>query len=85
MVALRQRQEGGLRLIGEAEIGRFDALEEEIGINSKGNARLMFSPIRYGGALDIPAVVGEAKCSQDDLLCRKAVIVDSTNHEKFIP
>ena len=42
-------------------------IEQVGGINSKGNARVMFSPERHGGAVGIDAVIEDAKHNTDDL------------------
>lgn len=42
-------------------------IEVASGINSKGNARVMFSPERHGGAVGIDAVIEDAKRGGDDL------------------
>lgn len=57
-----------LKFMDEAAIARVEAIEQEMGVNSKGNARVMFSPARHGGAVGIRAVIEEAKRGQDDLL-----------------
>lgn len=56
-----------LRLLEPERVRRIAMLEEEMGINSKGNARVMFSPARHGGAIGIEAVVEDAKKNTDDL------------------
>jgi 3'-phosphoadenosine 5'-phosphosulfate sulfotransferase (PAPS reductase)/FAD synthetase len=58
---------GELRHMDDATIDRVDAIEQRMGINSKGNARVMFSPKRHGGAIGIRAVVEDAKHNMDDL------------------
>lgn len=42
-------------------------IEAISGVNSKGNARVMFSPKRHGGAVGIDAVLEDAKHNNDDL------------------
>jgi 3'-phosphoadenosine 5'-phosphosulfate sulfotransferase (PAPS reductase)/FAD synthetase len=56
-----------LRAMDVDTIDRVDAMELAAGINSKGNARVMFSPRRHGGAIGIRAVVEHAKRAVDDL------------------
>jgi 3'-phosphoadenosine 5'-phosphosulfate sulfotransferase (PAPS reductase)/FAD synthetase len=56
-----------LKAMDEDAIQRIEAIEAEAGINSKGNARVMFSPKRHRGALGIRAVVEDAKRGVDDL------------------
>jgi 3'-phosphoadenosine 5'-phosphosulfate sulfotransferase (PAPS reductase)/FAD synthetase len=51
----------------ESRIALIESLETSAGINSKGNARVMFSPTRYGGAIGIRAVVEQCKHGTDDL------------------
>lgn len=56
-----------LKQLGETAIVRIEAVETRMGINSKGNPRVMFSPKRHGGAIGIRAVVEDAKKHTDDL------------------
>jgi len=42
-------------------------LETRMGVNSKGNDRVMFSPRRHSGAVGIAAVVDDARAHSDDL------------------
>lgn len=56
-----------LRLLDPAALKRIAALEDELGINGKGNARVMFSPARHGNAIGIRAVVEDAKRNSDDI------------------
>lgn len=56
-----------LRLLDDGARGRVRRIETAGGINSKGNARVMFSPKRHGGAVGIDAVVEDAKHNTDDL------------------
>lgn len=56
-----------LRHLDEPTIHRVDLLEVRAGINSKGNARVMFSPARHNGAVGIRAVVQDAKTNTNDL------------------
>jgi 3'-phosphoadenosine 5'-phosphosulfate sulfotransferase (PAPS reductase)/FAD synthetase len=56
-----------LKAMDEDAIARIEAIEAEAGINSKGNARVMFSPKRHRGAIGIRAVVQDAKRNVDDL------------------
>jgi 3'-phosphoadenosine 5'-phosphosulfate sulfotransferase (PAPS reductase)/FAD synthetase len=56
-----------LKAMDEDAIQRIEAIEQEAGINSKGNARVMFSPKRHRGAIGIRAVVEDAKRGVDDL------------------
>lgn len=52
---------GELKWLDEPAIIRVEAIERRMGINSKGNARVMFSPARHGGAVGIRAVVDDAQ------------------------
>lgn len=56
-----------LRLLDDSAREKVRRIEAERGINSKGNARVMFSPKRHGGAVGIDAVVEDAKHNNDDL------------------
>lgn len=56
-----------LKAMDEDAIQRIEAIEQEAGINGKGNARVMFSPKRHRGAIGIRAVVQDAKRNVDDL------------------
>jgi 3'-phosphoadenosine 5'-phosphosulfate sulfotransferase (PAPS reductase)/FAD synthetase len=58
---------GELKLLDPAALGRIEALEQEMGTNSKGNERVMFSPARHGGAIGIRAVVEDARKNSDDI------------------
>jgi 3'-phosphoadenosine 5'-phosphosulfate sulfotransferase (PAPS reductase)/FAD synthetase len=58
---------GELRHLDPATIARVQMLEIEMGVNSKGNDRVLFSPARHGGAIGIVAVVEDAKKNSDDL------------------
>jgi 3'-phosphoadenosine 5'-phosphosulfate sulfotransferase (PAPS reductase)/FAD synthetase len=58
---------GELKLLDDRAIIRVKMLEDEMGINSKGNARVMFSPARHNEAVGIEAVVNDAKKGVDDL------------------
>ena len=61
----------GKRELKHLEPERVDliaGMEKEAGINSKGNARVMFSPKRHNGAVGIRAVVEDAKKGMDELL-----------------
>lgn len=57
-----------LKQLPESAIIRIETIETRMGINSKGNARVMFSPKRHSGAIGIRAVVEDAKHGMDDLL-----------------
>ena len=56
-----------LKLLGDLKRSSIKALEREMGINSKGNARVMFSPKRHGGAVGIEAVVHDAEKGIKDI------------------
>lgn len=56
-----------LKLLDEVTILKIEDLEAMMGTNSKGNARVMFSPKRHNGAIGIRAVVEDAKHGHDDL------------------
>ena len=60
-------RKGEIKLIDEPAIVRVERIEAASGINSKGNARVMFSPARHGGAIGIRAVVEDAKHNTDEL------------------
>jgi len=49
-----------LRTLDSARVIRIRKLEAEMGTNSKGNERTMFSPARHGGAIGIDAVISDA-------------------------
>lgn len=53
-------------LDGEAR-NRVFRIEQAAGVNNKGNARVMFSPKRHGGAVGIDAVIEDAKHNSDEL------------------
>lgn len=56
-----------LKLADDETINRIEAIEIDMGVNSKGNARVMFSPARHGGAVGIRAVVDDAQRNVNDL------------------
>lgn len=56
-----------LKLIDTEARDRVHRIELASGINSNGNARVMFSPARHGGAVGIDAVIEDAKHKSDDL------------------
>lgn len=56
-----------LAAMDEPAIVRIEDEEAKAGINSNGNARVMFSPARHNGAVGIRAVVEDAKNNMDDL------------------
>lgn len=56
-----------LKLLDDKAKGKIRVLEIEMGTNSKGNERVMFSPARHGGAVGIDAVIEDAKHGVDDL------------------
>lgn len=56
-----------LKLLDTAALERIESLEREMGTNSKGNERVMFSPARHGGAVGIRAVVEDARHNSDDI------------------
>ena len=58
---------GELKLLTSEARDRVRRIEVAAGINSKGNARVMFSPARHGGAVGIDAVIEDAKHNSDDL------------------
>lgn len=60
-----QKQE--LKHMDEPTRNRVFRIEQESGVNSKGNARVMFSPARHGGAVGIDAVIEDAKHDMDEL------------------
>jgi 3'-phosphoadenosine 5'-phosphosulfate sulfotransferase (PAPS reductase)/FAD synthetase len=56
-----------LKLLDDEARNRVHAIEVRAGVNSKGNARVMFSPARHGGAIGIDAVIEDAKHNSDEL------------------
>jgi 3'-phosphoadenosine 5'-phosphosulfate sulfotransferase (PAPS reductase)/FAD synthetase len=60
-----QKQE--LRQLDDSTRQKVFRIEQAAGTNSKGNARVMFSPKRHGGAIGIDAVIEDAKHDMDDL------------------
>jgi 3'-phosphoadenosine 5'-phosphosulfate sulfotransferase (PAPS reductase)/FAD synthetase len=56
-----------LRLLDSEARDRVHMIEVRAGINSKGNARVMFSPARHGGAVGIDAVIEDAKHDMNEL------------------
>lgn len=58
---------GELKLLDKEARNRVHRIEVRGGINSKGNARVMFSPARHGGAVGIDAVIEDAKHNSDEL------------------
>lgn len=60
-------RKGELRLLDEPTVNKILRLEDELGVNSKGNPRVMFSPKRHNGATGIRDVVQDARLHMDDL------------------
>jgi 3'-phosphoadenosine 5'-phosphosulfate sulfotransferase (PAPS reductase)/FAD synthetase len=60
-------RKGELKLLDTEARDRVRRIELMAGVNSKGNARVMFSPSRHGGAIGIDAVIEDAKHNSDDL------------------
>jgi 3'-phosphoadenosine 5'-phosphosulfate sulfotransferase (PAPS reductase)/FAD synthetase len=60
-------RKGELAAMDEPAIIRIETIEKQAGINSKGNARVMFSPIKFHGAVGIRAVVEDARHGHTDL------------------
>ena len=56
-----------LKHLEPQRIQLIESIENEAGTNSKGNARVMFSPNRHNGAIGIVAVVKDAKKGEEDL------------------
>lgn len=56
-----------LKLMDAKTIQRIRMVEQEMGTNSKGNERVMFSPARHNGAIGIDAVYDDATKNNDDL------------------
>lgn len=56
-----------LRHLDAETVGKIRQIENDAGINSKGNARVMFSPKRHNGAVGIDAVVEDAMNDMNDL------------------
>jgi 3'-phosphoadenosine 5'-phosphosulfate sulfotransferase (PAPS reductase)/FAD synthetase len=56
-----------LRLLDLDAIERIEDIERDMGTNSKGNERVMFSPKRHGGAVGIREVVEDALKNSDDI------------------
>ena len=53
--------------LDELTIVKIETLENEMGVNSKGNPRVMFSPAKHNGAVGIRAVVDNAQKMNDQL------------------
>jgi hypothetical protein len=60
-------RKGELKLLDKEARDRVYRIEVSAGINSKGNARVMFSPARHSGAVGIDQVIEDAKRGNDDL------------------
>jgi len=58
---------GELAAMDEPAIDRIAGIETRAGINSKGNARVMFSPKKHGGSVGIRAVVEFRRHGHDDM------------------
>lgn len=58
---------GEIAAMDEPAIVKVEAIENRAGINSKGNARVMFSPAKHGGSVGIRAVVEYRRHGHDDL------------------
>jgi hypothetical protein len=58
---------GEIAAMDEPAIVKVEAIEQRAGINSKGNARVMFSPAKHGGAVGIRAVVEYRRGAMDDM------------------
>ena len=56
-----------LKLLDPDSMERISRLEMEMGKNSRGNDRVMFSPARHGGAIGIYEVVRDALGSTEDM------------------
>ena len=57
---------GELKFLEESRLAEIEQFEQEMGINTKGNARVLFSPRRHNGAIGIRAVVEDAKKGMED-------------------
>lgn len=57
-----------LKHLEPERINLIAAMEADMGVNSKGNERVMFSPARHGGAVGIRAVVDDAQHDTSDLM-----------------
>jgi 3'-phosphoadenosine 5'-phosphosulfate sulfotransferase (PAPS reductase)/FAD synthetase len=60
-------RKGEIAAMDETAIVKVETIEQRAGINSKGNARVMFSPARHNGAEGIRAVVEDARHGMTDL------------------
>lgn len=60
-------QKAELRHLDDATRSKVFRIEQASGINSKGNARVMFSPKRHNGAIGIDAVIEDAKHDMNEL------------------
>lgn len=60
-------RKGELRTLDGEARDRVRRIEASAGINGNGNARVLFSPQRHGGAVGIDAVIEDAKHGVDDL------------------
>lgn len=58
---------GEIAAMDEPAIVKVEDIETRAGINSKGNARVMFSPAKHGGAVGIRAVVEYRRGAMDDM------------------
>lgn len=65
-----------LSLMDDSRTAYIEMLEQNLGINNKGNPRVMFSPKRHNGSVGIRAVVEDAKQSaarrgfdEDEIIC----------------
>lgn len=58
---------GEVAAMDEPAIAKIETIEQRAGINSRGNARVMFSPAKHGGAVGIRAVVEYRRGAMDDL------------------
>lgn len=58
---------GELRHLSDDAQQKVFLLEQKMGVNSKGNDRVMFSPARHNGAVGILEVVEDAKKNMDDM------------------
>lgn len=57
-----------LKILDENRIAVIEVAEQQLGVNSRGNPRVMFSPKRHGGAVGIRAVVDHAKRGKKELI-----------------
>lgn len=56
-----------LKHLSDERVAEIEEFEQEMGINSKGNQRTLYSPRRHNGAIGIRSVVEDARKNMDDM------------------